>query len=423
MSSPGSRKIGQDLAPFYILKVEGTELELDITKWVEMVEFESALDMSDLLKITVVNPGFMFEKGMPDFTTHKVFQPGNQIDVWAGYGSKANAVYLGRGIVDRHEATFPEASMPILEVKCYDASKLMMQQSSDTTVSLRPKRDTTKTDAIGKAFLKKSHYEMVLDKANKYGFGADVQPTNKIDTIVQKKDMTDYQFVKGLAALNSMDFWIDYDIIVGEWTLHWKPEEKNERPIYKLGYGTSIFSCTADLGLREQITDLQVMYFSEKKQEWVSVDKAITEPGPDMIYRKSTTPSASGSPRKRNPKGRKPVKRATSEQNLVNEEIKSVERLRLAAAGHSIDIIPNRKFKDANDAAAFALRWLKGRKDHFIILKGEMIGVEDMKARQVHEITGLGTRLNGYYRFTSVRHKLGGSQQYRIEFQANKILE
>lgn len=425
MGAPGSRASGQDLAPFFILKVEGTKLEADITNFVQMVEFESAIDMVDLLKLTIHNPGFVFSFGGPDFTTHKVFQPGNEVDVWAGYGPTSNAVYLGRAIIDKHMPRYPEDGIPVLEIKGYDAAKRMMKQSAEITTAAKPKRDRSKKDAIGKKYPQKLHYEMVVDKAHKYGFAPDVQPTSKVDTLFQKKDMTDFQFVRGLAALNSMEFWVDYDIKLKEWTLHWKPPNTKARPKYVLDYGSdtsAIYSVEAEYGLSEQITDLQVMYFSEKDQQWVRVDTAVQTPGPDMTFRKTAASATATTSRKRSRRGRKPVKVSKREIDLVNEEIKSAESLRLAAGGHSIDVVANRRFKDAADATAFAKRWLQARKDHFIVLKGEMVGIEDMRARDVHEVAGLGKRLSGNYYFTSVRHRLGGGQ-YRIQFQAHKILE
>jgi phage protein D len=427
MGKPGNRDVGQDLGPFYILKVEGTKLEADITNFVISVEFESSVDMLDVLKLQISNPGHVFDFGGPDFTTHKVFQPGNEIDLWTGYGQESEAVYVGRAIVDKHLPRYPESGIPVLEIRAYDAAKRMIKESvADITVSKKGKhkRKKTKKDPIGQPFVQKLHSEMVEIIADKYGFKADVYPTSKVDTLFQKKDMTDYQFVKGLAAINSMEFWVDYDIIGKEWVLHWSPNaiSAKQRPTYTLSYGredSGIFHCEAEYGLSEQITDLQVMYWSRAKGEWQRIEESSEKAGPDMTYRKGATPAATQSPKKRS-KG--PVKAKRQDSDLVNEEIKDADGLRIAAGGHSIDVVPGRKFKDAADAVAFAKRWIRARKEHFITLKGECVGIETLRARQVHKVEGLGKRLSGDYFFTAWRHKLGGGQQYRCEFQAHKVL-
>lgn len=422
MGGPGSRSTGQDLAPFFILKVEGTKLEADITNFIRSVEFESSVDLVDLLKLSITNPGFVFNYGGPDFTAHKVFQPGNEVDMWTGYGGVSDANYLGRAIIDKHNPRYPEEGIPILELRCYDAAKRMMGESAEITLAPqgKAKKDTTKKDPIGKKFIQKTHSAMVEEMADKYGFGADVYPTPKVDTLFQKKDMKDYHFVKGLAAINSMEFWVDYNITNKQWVLHWLPAAITQRPTYVLDYGhdkAAIYHCEAEYGLSEQITDLQVMYFSETTHEWQRIEETTTVPGPDLTYRKTATTATTQTPRRQ--AGQVIAVRAS---DMVNEEIKNAEGLRLSAGGHSIDVIPNRRFKDANDAIAFAKRWLQARRDHFIILKGESVGIETMTARQVHTIKGLGARLNGDYYFTSARHKLAGGSQYRCEFQAHKVI-
>jgi phage protein D len=426
MGGPGSRSVGQDLAPFYILKVEGTKLEVDITSFVKGVEFESAVDMLDLLKIDITNPGFVFDLGGPDFTAHKVFQPGNQVDVWAGYGAESEANFLGRAIIDKHMPNYPENALPSLVINGYDAAKRMTQEQTEITTGDRSKRKDPNKDQIGKKYPMMTHSQMVEDKAAKYGWAANVYPTTKIDTLFQKKGMNDYNFVRGLAAINAFDFWVDYDVVKKNWTLNWLPRDYKQRPTYVLDYGTNsgaIFRCDAEYGLSDQITDLQVMYFSEENQQWQRVDKIVKQPGADPRYRAGATPGTTQTPRRQTRKGRKPVKVAKRQRDLINEEITNVERLRLASGGHSIDVIPMRRFKDAADAVEFSKRWIQKRREHFIILKGETVGIETMRARQIHEIKGLGKRLSGKYYFTSVRHKLGGGAQYRCEFQAHKVLE
>jgi phage protein D len=423
MGGPGNRSVGQDLAPFYILKVEGTKLRADITNFIQSVQFESAVDLLDIMKISVVNPGFVFDFGGPDFTDHKVFQPGNEIDVWSGYGAEADANYLGRAIVNRHNSRYPENGIPMLDLTCYDAAKRMMEESGEITLSPKGKPKAVKgakKDPYGKRYVQMRHSEMVEAVADKYGFMADVYPTPKIDTLFQKKDMKDYQFVKGLAAINSMEFWVDFDISIKKWTLHWLPSALTSRPVYVLDYGmerSAILHCEAEYGLSDQITDLQVMYFSESRHEWQQVQETVTKAGPDLAFRGTSTTATTQSPTKQS------TTKAKRQVERVNEELKNAEGLRLSAGGHAIDIIPNRRFKDANDAIAFAKRWLQARRDHFIILKGEMVGIETLRARQVHSIAGLGKRLSGDYYFTSFRHKQGGSQQYRCEFQAHKVMK
>jgi phage protein D len=437
MGDPGNRSVGQDLAPTFILKVEGTKLEADITCFIQSVEYESSLDLIDLLKITIQNPAFVFDLGGPDFTTHKVFQPGNNVDLWIGYGGVANVKYIGRGIIDKHLPRYPENAIPSLEIKAFDAAKIMMAVKGEITSAMKPHMKGKFKNKYGGKFIQMTHSAMVKQIADKYGYASDIYPTVKVDTLIQKKKMSDYQFVRGLAALDNMEFWVDYDPSHKNWLLHWLPANLTQRPGYVLEYGTdtgAIFHCEAEYGLREQITDFQVMFFDTKKQEWARIDLNHQVPGADMTFTKQDMAESIQTPRASSTR-KKPQRTASALRkqaqlseakrayNYVNEELKNVESYRLSAGGSCIDIVPDRKFKNADEATDYARRWLQARKDHFIILKGECVGIETLGARQVHTVKGLGTRLSGAYYFTSVRHKVSADAQYRCEFTAHKVME
>jgi phage protein D len=426
MSTPGNRVKGEDLAPFYVLKVEGTKLEADITSFITNVEYEHSTKLVDLMQITAKNPGFIFtndpEKNAPDWGAHKVFQPGNEIDLWMGYGPLSAAYYQGRSIVARHLPLFPSDGMPSLQIKGYDGAFRMMDQSEDITVGKTPKKTKKKQDSSGDKFVQMTHSQMVEIKAAKYGYHPNVHQTSKVDTIIQKKGMTDYQFVSGLAAVNDMDFWVDYNIVQKKWVLNFQPPQ-DSRPKYELVYGkgnlTTLLWCEPQYGLKDQATEIKVMYFSKQSGRWEFITVEEEKEGPSPFYQKGASPATRRSPRAR----KKGVKKAKEQREILNEEIKSVTRLRLAAAGHSIDIIPDKQFKDAAEALKFATRWFRARKEHFIILRGGCAGIEDMKSRQVHRLVNLGHRLSGDYRFTSARHRQSSEGGYDIEFIANKVME
>jgi hypothetical protein len=65
---------------------------------------------------------------------------------------------------------------------------------------------------------------------------------------------------------------------------------------------------------------------------------------------------------------------------------------------------------------------LKDREDDFLLLRGKVVGVEDLAPRQIHEFVGMSTRLDGFYRFTQVKHSEEPGQIYSCSFLAHKIL-
>jgi phage protein D len=216
--------------------------------------------------------------------------------------------------------------------------------------------------------------------------------------------------------------------------------------VFRYGAGnlTTLFSFDCQYGIREQTTDIVVLAWDDKAQRWVSSVIIETESGPDPKWRqggnrmerqnpvtqkKATTQSEFGvSPSNTKNKNSTKTKltqtkEAATLRNEIKQTLKSATQFRIAAGGTAIDVQVDRPFETLQDAANFALRWFRERQDHFLVGHGNTIGVETLRARQVHILDGLGARLSGAYYFVTVRHTLGPDQGYKCEFTARKVLD
>jgi hypothetical protein len=72
----------------------------------------------------------------------------------------------------------------------------------------------------------------------------------------------------------------------------------------------------------------------------------------------------------------------------------------------------------------FAYRVFIEKRNSFLTVHGKTVGIETLRAGQVHILSGLGPRLSGEYFFTKVRHKIKpgdrGALPYTCEFEAYK---
>jgi phage protein D len=428
---------GDDLAPFYMLDVEGEYVWADITRYIQSIEFEQTVDMVDRLKISVLNPAHAFDvvgrrdsglasnPELPDFTTHKVFLPGNQVDLWGGYGSISKAVHLGRVKLWRHMPRFPRDQQPMLDIIGYDLGKLMMGERGDITIGSdgMTRAARRSEDEEGNVYSQMTHSEIVRYICDKYGFEPDIDDTDRVDDLFQKRDMSDYVFVRGLANINERDFWIDYDVDRRLWVLHWKSLIEFDSPIYTFRYNqgnaSSLLEFEPEYALDDGITELKVMFFSQTTGQW----EYLREEGSDAAeadprYRRGARRGERNTP-SRQPDG---TLRAGGTGDSLEQEITSASALRLAASGHAIDVISDRPFTSVSDALDFARRWFRARRDSFILGTGKLIGVETLRPRQVHRLEGLGSRLSGDWQFIMVRHQFIQDQGYYCEFRANKII-
>lgn len=456
---PGHRRTGDTLAPMFQLKVQGTIVEQDFSKYIQKLEFESAADMADVITITVNNPGLAFDGGTEgdnvDLTAHKIFQAGNEVELRGGYG-RADT-FIGRAILAKHLPTFPEDGMPTLIIKGYDKSQLMMDvagpvqasQENKTTLST-PKPVDTKDDQ-GTVYVDMKASDVVQKVAAKYGFKTDIDPTTRNlraatgDGIIQKKGMKDYDLCKILANLNQREFFVDYDPTQKQWVLHWKKYAENDKAelVFQYGAGdkTTLLSFECEYGIRESISTIVVLAWDRDNERWISAAQVEDVEGDNPHYvqgggrmeRAKADPSEKLTTSDPNALSKKPGKGATktklkkaeaaaSTKNLINKALSSSTQFRLAAAGTAIDIRGDKPFESLQDATDFAIRWFKARKDSFLIGKGRLIGVETLKARQVHRLLGLGPRLSGDWYFVAVNHVFDADGGYTCDFTARKVI-
>jgi hypothetical protein len=413
--------------------------------------------MADLLDFTVSNPNFIFTprgeqeigaETLEDATAHRAFQPGNEVELRAGYG-RADT-FIGRAIIQKHLPDFPEEGLPTLRVKGYSKAYLMMNSSGELSVSenrvqLHDPRQLAANEATqGALYTDMRASDIVARVARKYGFVLNIDPTDKVlknshqEGIVQKKGMSDYELVRLLANMERREFFVRYEPAQGNWVLNWiKPRDENSTPEFVFRYGdpkgySTLLSYSAEYGLRDQITSLVVDAWDEDKREWVSVVEVFDIEGVDTRWtkgggraeRNKDTPNVNPSdgPKKTSSKAtRKKANVAARTGSLIKHALDSATQFRLSAGGVAIDV-QHRPFKNLDEVATFATRWFRARRDHFLVAKGTLVGLETLRAGQVHRFEGLGPRLSGDYYFIAVKHHITDGEIYKCEYTARKII-
>jgi hypothetical protein len=450
---PGNRVEGDDLAPVFRLEINDAPLNYDINRLVTGIEFETALDMADMLKLTIDNPGLIDEQ-FPDWTGHRAFQPGNEVSVYMGYGRADRPEnFLGRVIWAKHLPNFPQEGMPQLTVTGYDIRFKMMDNegpvvSAGKNTTPATKRPVELADDQGQVFESILHSEIVQRIADMYEMLTDIDPTTRRDHLIIKKGKKHYELIKGLANLNNKDFWIDWSLQRRRWVLHWKDKNRNQDAQYILRYAAdtdpnnllkantngTLLSFEPDYGLREQVSTATILIFDGKNQRWVSAIEIEDASGPDPIYRPGGGVSTRAAvatrakPKKPGaaPAGPKTEARATTlkrqAKDVIGEALDNATAFRIAAGGVAIDVLPpGVRFRDPEEAGQFLFRWFQSKQDNFISGKGRTVGIETLRSHQVHTLRGIGERLSGNYYFTRVSHQQQG-ESYACEFNANKVI-
>ncbi len=376
-------------APTFAIQIEGEDLDVGVTQLIETVEYESVDGMADMARIRAVNPDFLISDA-------KVFQPGNEMSIWLGYGSQLQ--HVGRVVIVKQTPNFPQDGMPTIQVTGYTADYKMMDNAPEESKKRRGKG--------GRAFVDAKHSDAVEDRFADYDFQASIQPTpDQPHNFFQKVGLTDYDFVRGLANLNGFLFWVEGDAD-GAWSAYfWDPENLLE-PLQELEYTfqynqgneSALFSFQPELLIRGATTKLRAITKDPKTGRRLEIE---------VEEENNAAPDTSA---------------ASDVTGEVKGESTTASDVKLFLGEFSIDVVANRKFKNAAELTAWAQQWFRRQRENFVLSRGRTIGLETLMARQTHNIQGVGTLYSGQYYFTKVKHLMSRDQGYVCDFAARKVV-
>lgn len=424
-------------APDFRLDVQGGQVPAGIRQLVEQVEFESSDGMADMMRVTFRDPQYVAPKGLSaigsirgrgaggggsgsqiSIRDIKVFQPGNEMSLWLGYGTSLR--HVGRVIIRKVRPSYPRDDIPTVEVVGYTKDSVMMDNAPQPPKEKPPKgKKRPPKGETGRGFKDTTFADAVKRRAAVYGFEgdtADVDPTpdaKSPHSFFQKNGLTDYDFIKGLSNITGYYFWVDGDEH-GKWTLHFKNPATLHRKVlqekvYTFKYDqqnlSSLLDFEAELALQGATTKLQARVKDPKTGK--IFDATFEEDNEDTPDPLAVVPDDI---------------ELDIDGNLLQGEYKSASTVKLFIADYSFEARANRRFKSEAELIQWAKQWYRRHRENFVLSKGTIIGVEHVMARQRHSLKGLGMGLDGEYFFTNVTHRLGAGSGYELACTMRKIV-
>lgn len=449
---------GADLAPDFEIQIEGKDTGEGsavfpaIRPLIASVSYEEDEEMAALFELTVANqpddsPGVA--ANWSAVLDCKAFQEGNSIDLYMGYGGYME--YMGRTEIVKWIPRFPDEGPTTFMIKGFDGRHRMMignqykahkpkEEAVADERGIQGKGKKHKKSSIKKkkgqhhgghkvkrkAFFSNMPDEAIVKQiADKYGFDVDCDKTevrkrervasrkgvvgktattkkqSVIPTRVQLTNQTDWQFLKRLADINRFDLWVDFDREKSKYVVHFKKRVDVAQPEYCFVYNGkngSLISAEPEFAIHEQCTDIEVIFFDRKKQAIELTTITEEQTSEDVNFRT-----------------------ATLGQLTAKKTLGSGARVRFTAFGTVLEAYADKPFSSRADAETFVKNWLKDREQDLLIMNFKVTGIETLRPRQVHEFRGLGKRLDGYYRFTKIKHVMQPGQRYCCEGVAHKI--
>jgi len=372
-------------APRFQLEVENEPLQSGISDVIGSVEFESYDGMADMLRLRMSNPGGKISNA-------KVFQPGNEVSIFGGYGNNL-LTHIGRAIIVRQSPNFPQNGIPTLEVLGYSKDTQMMDNEPENS------KDRTYDEV---------KYKDVIEKvAKRYGFSLDIDAYDigGPKKIIQKTGMTDYELIKGISNTIGYVFWVDGDKD-GKWTLHFKDPEKLEEAgvqekkyTFKYNFGDSgtLLSFRPEVLIKGAKTKIFVKTKDPETGKILKAEFEEEESSPEL--------GSEG-----------------EQDKEVDDSYKSGNSIKLYLNDFAFDVVTSKKFKVEAELIHWAQQWFRRMRDNFVLAQGKTVGLENMLARQTHALEGISTSYDGDYYFTKVRHRFDPSG-YVVDFGSRKIIK
>lgn len=425
-------QFGDDLAPNFDLVISGrdasnaSELFEAVRPLIAGVMFEDDEEMSSLFEMQVINQPDTAPGQAVDWQAvidSKVFAEGNYVDLFMGYGSTRE--FMDRSEIVKWLPRFGVEGPTDFTIKGFDGRHRMTLGNQFRVPGGKAKKQR-------KTFFRNQSDDQIAKKiAEKYGFGINfdvpevkrkaVKTVKKdkaaqksitvtqhvIPTRVQGSDVTDWQFLQKLANINRFDLWVDYDRDKGQFVVNFVKRQDTGAPGYLFTYNPdpdnpgTLLEAEPEFSITDQATDVEVLVFDRKKR---TIERTIiSDEG------KGEDVKLSGS-------------RVSRGQMTAKKSIEVGARVRFSAFGQVHEAFTDRPFRSKKEAANFVQNWLRERERDFLQLQGRVVGVPSLRSRQIHEIQGLGKRIDGLYRFTNVKHRMVPGSNYSCEFTAHKIL-
>lgn len=380
------------LAPHWEIKIgkkgQSAIIPTDIKRFIQQIEFESADGMADLCRLRCVNPDSYLSDA-------KVFQPGNEISVYAGYSS-SGLNHIGSARIVRVVPNYPQDGIPTMQVVGYSRDHEMM--------------DTEPAQGKERIGYGNKYSDAMFKMAERYDFYANIDDAGKSKKkLIQRAGMKDYEFAKGISNITGFLFWVDADEHQNWWLNFKDPKTykaQDEIFTFKYNFGDdgTLLTFTPELLVKGAKTNLVVV---AKDAETGKLLKAeITEIEEGRVRVDTPDMDATG----------------VFTENLKTQYPNS-SAIKLYFNNYSFDVVTGKKFTGQAEVVDWALQWFRRMRENFILSRGRCIGKETLRARQTHNIDGVGTAYNGEYYFSKVKHLISDSDGYVIDFGARRVVK
>lgn len=370
------------IAPRYLITIEGTELKTDITEFIESVIYEEGDNVASSIQIRLNNLNYLFNE-------HKAFLEGNKVDLWMGY-TDSKLEFMNRCRIVRPNPEFPRSGIPKMSIEA---------RGLEIDLMTEPKK--------GKYWRNRKDSEIFKTLMGQHNIVPDSRDTQiRKEERLQKKGMSEWQFLQHLSKLNgySIDIRYDHRKFGGAYIGYFGPPDREPEHTFRFSYGTGESDATLlefmpEVSLPSATTKLVMTYVDATLRKSRSIEVETTGKKIEKVRFVST-----------------------AGQLRATKEMTNGPGAKISAFGQTEEVLPDRRFRSLKEAKRFLASWWARREREFITARGVLVGEPSLRKGQIHTFVLPDVRHSGRWRITSVRHSMAGGQLYETEFTASKIV-
>jgi phage protein D len=282
---------------------------------------------------------------------------GGIVEVKLGYGNDLETLITGE--ITGLEPEYVVDRLPSVIVRGYDRRHRLQRGRKTRT------------------FLAQKDSDIAAQVAKEADLGADAEDSKVIHDYVMQANQTDLEFLQARAAR------IQYEVVVTNKTLHFRPVKNNQSEVMTLVIGEHLLEFYPRLSMGQQIGTVNVRGWNpqEKKRILSAVEAGFESAG------------MGGS--KSGPQ--------------LNE-----------AFGQMKDILTMQPAMTQAEADQVAKAALSQKAMSLIEGEGVCLGRTDLRSGKVIKITDLGRRFSGQYYVTNAIHRYTAQGGYRTQFQVRR---
>ncbi len=382
----------------------------EITQYIDEISYEDNADQFDVLTIVFSNQIDEMGGGkVLSLIDSKLFAEGSIIQAKMGYGKSLRTV--GAAIITKKAPVFGQADVSF-EMEALDLLHRAARRRPKGGVSYKNFRDSQIASIIGE----RNGYDIAINDPSSF---AGIRRTTGVFDRVQKKGVSDYEFLKKVADINGYDLFSKFNPDLKKFSLFFQPSGKTKlnKEVFTFVYNegdvpfrSRLIEFSPTLDATDQDTDYEIFIVKDKEVGGTKFNfiNRLTLEEQKVLKEESERRFTGGNA---GPQGG----RQTPEDNGIAVAFK--------AFGRSFRFPKHKRFKDEFAARRSIEEFIKRQKENFITGNGILIGNEALQSRQVHNLQGLGEQFSGKYYFTRVLHRMKRGEGYSNEFSARKLIE